>query len=358
MNRCYVIAEAGVNHNGSLTMAKQLVDAARNAGADAVKFQTFSAESLVVPAARKAQYQAIRTGEHGGQFDMLKALELSHSDFMNLAEHSRQAGIEFLSTAFDPAALEFLTRIAGVRYVKVPSGEITNLRLLLAAGHTGLPVLLSTGMANMGEIDAAIAALCHGAAEGGREPMSIDELTAARTSAAGRSLLERLTLLHCTTAYPVPSEQANLRAMDAMRAQFRVPIGYSDHTMGINASLAAAARGAVVIEKHITLDRNLPGPDHKASLEPDEFAVMVSSIREICKMLGTGEKVAMPAELENIDVARRSVVAARDIAEGEVFTPEMVDVKRPGGGLSPMRVWELYGTAARCNYRVNDKIIL
>ena len=304
----FVIAEAGVNHNGALDRALALIDTAADAGADAVKFQTFKASEIVAPGTATAAYQQRNTGE-GDQFDMLRRLELSLADWQALAAHCNGRGIEFMSTPFCADALTMLLGL-GMRRVKVPSGEVTNLPLLAAIGATQKPVVLSTGMATMAETAEAVAIL--------RDAGTTD-----------------LVVLHCTSEYPAPIAEINLRAMATMHAALGVPVGYSDHTQGIHVPVAAVAMGATVIEKHFTLDRTLPGPDHKASLEPDELARMIREIRDIGQALGNGEKMPSPTERETAQLVRRSWHAARPITAGAVIGPEDVALRRPAAGLPP-----------------------
>lgn len=327
----YIIAEAGVNHNGSFDLACRLVDAAKAAGADCIKFQTFRAQNLVSRNAGKADYQKDTTGD-GSQADMLTKLELSYDAFSRLKQYCGEVGITFLSTPFDLESAAFLDEL-GVPFWKIPSGEVTNLPYLEALAKTGRPVVMSTGMCEMGEIEAAIRVLReHGTAD--------------------------IRLLHCNTEYPTPFADVNLRAMETMRRAFSVEVGYSDHTKGIEVPIAAAALGATIIEKHFTLDRNMDGPDHKASLEPDELAAMVSAIRNIEQALGSGEKTASPSERKNIAVARKSIVAKRAIKAGERLTEDNLTVKRPGSGVSPMRWRDVLGTAAIRNFEEDEMIEL
>lgn len=314
MSRVFVIAEAGVNHNGDIALARALCDAAKATGADAVKFQTFRAEDLVVPGAPTAQYQKQQTGAQD-QFAMLRQLELSPEQHVLLRDHCHAIGIEFFSTPFSVAAVDLLVGL-GVRRMKLPSGELTHRALVEHACATGLPVLLSTGMATMDEIREAL-----------------DWARAARGS------LDGLTVLHCTSAYPAADEALNLTAITSMRADLGLPIGYSDHSLGIEASLAAVALGATVIEKHLTLGRRMPGPDHAASLEQAEFEAMVRGIRRIEAMRGDGVKAPRPQELDAARVARRSIVAACDIPAGAVLTPAMLACRRPASGIAP-REWD------------------
>jgi N-acetylneuraminate synthase len=347
MSGTFVIAEAGVNHNGSIERALEMVDVAARAGADAVKFQTFRAESLVTPGAVKAAYQQAGTGSEDGQFAMLKQLELSEGDYLCLADACKRAGIEFMSTAFDTESLRFLIESAGISRVKIPSGEITNPQLLIAAGRSGLPVLLSTGMATLAEIEDALDVLAFG-----RMPDAPSLRTSTLKGIYRGSELERtVTILQCTTVYPAPATDINLRAMDTFTTAFGLPVGFSDHSSGIAISLAAVGRGATVIEKHFTLDRGLPGPDHSASLEPVDLAKMISGIRLVEQALGSGQKVCLESEAQNAIVARRGVYAARDIAAGEPLELADMILLRPENGLSPMRLWDLVGTKARRAYR-------
>lgn len=355
--RTYIIAEAGVNHNGSLAMARKLIDAAAKAGADAVKFQTFRAEALVSGSAPKAAYQKRTTGSSGSQFQMLKKLELDEAAHRALASHCRSRGIQFLSTPFDEESIELLDQRIGVPLIKVSSGEITNGPLLLSAARTGKPIILSTGMSTLNEVRMALEVIAFGYTAKGTQRPSRAALRAAFRSPAGRrSLARNVTVLHCTTEYPAPVGDVNLRAMDTLRDAFGLPVGLSDHTEGIIIPAAAVARGASIIEKHFTLDRNLPGPDHRASLEPEELGSMVRAIRATEQALGSGRKVPAPSERRNVSVARRSIVASRDIRKGELLTTENIACKRPGSHISPMRYWDALGTTARKNYRKDEPI--
>lgn len=314
---CFVIAEAGVNHNGDLRLARQLVEAAAEAGADAVKFQTFQADRVVAPGAPKAEYQKRTSGAEESQLEMLKRLELSEDDHRALIEHSSQAGIVFLSTPFDESSADLLHRL-GVPAFKLPSGEITNLPFLEHVARKGLPILLSTGMSTLAEVDEAVRAIRDAA----NPP---------------------LALLHCVSNYPASPSDVNLRAMDTMRAAFSVPIGYSDHTLGDAITLAAVARGASIIEKHFTLDRGLPGPDHQASLEPGEIAALVRSIRSVEESLGTGRKEPAASESGTAAAARKSIAAARDLPAGHVIAAEDLARLRPGTGLAPAMLRHVVG---------------
>ena len=324
MGHVIVIAEAGVNHNGSIEIAKQLVDKAAEAGADLIKFQTFKSEKLVSRYARQADYQKKNIGKESddSQLSMLKKLELSEEDHKELMAYCQKKGIKFFSTAFDLESIDYLHSL-NLGLWKIPSGEITNYPYIKKIAGYGEPVILSTGMCELSDIKAAYKVL---ADNGIRK--------------------EQITILHCNTEYPTPYEDVNLRVMTALKDEFKVEVGYSDHTKGIEVPIAAVALGAIVIEKHFTLDRNMEGPDHKASLEPDELKAMVSAIRHIEQALGSGHKTVSESERKNITIARKSIVAACDIKAGEIFTEENLTVKRPGTGISPMRWEEIIGTKA------------
>lgn len=328
----FIIAEAGVNHNGSLEIAKALIDVAAQSGADAVKFQTFKADKLVSKTAQKASYQKQTTDADESQYAMIKKLELDERAHHELIDYCAQKNILFLSTPFDHESIDLLADL-GMEIFKIPSGEITNLPYLRHIGSLQKEVILSTGMATLDEIDAALHVL----------------------NTAGTAK-ERITVLHATTEYPCPMDEVNLRAMQTIRDTFDIRVGYSDHTRGIEIPIAAAAMGASVIEKHFTLDREMEGPDHKASLEPDELIAMVRSIRNIEKALGDGIKRPSPSELKNIPIARKSIVASRAIAEGERLSEENITIKRPGNGISPMRYDEIIGAVASKNYDEDEAI--
>ncbi len=351
-----IIAEAGVNHNGSRDLALRLVDAAAEAGADVAKFQIFRADALAAASAPKADYQVQTTGFGQGQLDMLRRLELGEEDFRAIQRRCRERGIRFLATPFDEQSLDDLTSKYNVDAIKLGSGEVTNAPLLLRAARTGRPVILSTGMSTLAEVEAALGVLAYGYAPT-QGPPSLDAFRKAFRSAAGQEALRcHVTLLHCTTEYPAVYEDVNLRAIDTLRATFGLPVGLSDHTPGIHVAVAAIARGAIAIEKHLTLDRNLPGPDHRASLEPGEFQQLVTAIRQVEAALGSDTKAPAPGELANVPVARRSLVAARDIHKGERFTTENLAVKRPGNGASPMRYWEWLGRIAERDYKKDQPL--
>ena len=331
-NRTLIIAEAGVNHNGDLELAKQLIDVAANAGADYVKFQTFSADRIVSRSALKAEYQQQTTDASETQYEMLKRLELSHEMHLELIKHCDKQSIKFLSTGFDIESVEFLVGL-GIDLIKIPSGEITNLPYLRFIGALGLPVILSSGMSTMDEIGDALKILEY----------------------AGLSRLQ-VTVLHCTTEYPTPMNEVNLRAIASIRNTFGVDVGYSDHTVGIEVSIAAVALGASVIEKHFTLDRSLPGPDHKASLEPNELIAMAKAIRNIEHSLGSGIKVPALSEIKNLHIVRKSIMAKQRIEKGEALSTSNLIVKRPGDGTSPMLWDQVIGQLASRDYLPDEAI--
>lgn len=335
MAHTLIIAEAGVNHNGSIQIAKKLVDAAVEAGVDIIKFQTFKADKLVSKDAKKAEYQKRNIGDgNDSQYDMLKKLELSHEDHQTLIAYCKEKGIRFWSTAFDFDSIDYLHSL-GLNLWKIPSGEITNYPFIRKIAKYRENVIMSTGMCVGEDIHKAINVL--------------NEFGVGK---------DQITVLHCNTQYPTPFEDVNLKAMLTIKKDFDVNVGYSDHTRGIEVPIAAVALGASVIEKHFTLDRNLPGPDHKASLEPAELKVMVGAIRNIEKVLGDGEKKVTVSERANITVARKSIVAACPIQKGELLTEDNITVKRPGTGISPMRWNEVIGTAATKDYSEEEQISL
>lgn len=344
--RCLIIAEAGVNHNGDMTTALQLVDRAAEAGADFVKFQTFRAGDLASAAAPKADYQVKGTGAGSGagegQLEMLSRLELSKQDHRDLIARCAERGVGFLSTPFDLKSLAFLTEDLGLKGLKLGSGELTNAPLLLAAARSGADIILSSGMGTLAEVEEALGVLAFGMS-GKDIPGRAAFAEALRDPAAWAALERRVTILHCTTEYPAPPEQTNLRAMTTLGQAFSLPVGYSDHTEGAAISLAAVALGATVLEKHFTLDRAMPGPDHAASLEPDELKRLVAAVRMVEVSLGSARKQPGLAECRNIAVARKSIVAARDLPAGHILKPEDLAMKRPGGGLSPMAFWDVIG---------------
>ena len=356
MNSTYIIAEAGVNHNGSPELAKKLVEAAAEAGANAVKFQTFRAEKLASASAQKAVYQKETTDAGESQVDMLRKLELPLDTYPELIALCKEKGVDFLSTPFEMDSLRFLVEECHIQKIKVPSGEITNGPFLLEIAQTGLPVILSTGMSTLCEVETALSVLAYGYLHDG-VPCCSEDFVRAYSEAQIRGILrEKVSLLHCTTEYPAPFDEVNLAAMETMKKAFGLPVGYSDHTEGIAIPLAAAARGAVIIEKHFTLDKTLPGPDHKASLAPDELAEMVRGIRQIEKAIGNGCKAPTVREWTNLAVVRKSLVAKRAIREGEVLSEDNLSVKRPASGTSPMRYWELLGKRASRDYKADESI--
>ena len=355
--RTLVIAEAGVNHNGSLQRALELVDAAAAAGADIVKFQTFRAGRLATRSAPKADYQKRETGTSESQLDMLRALELNEEGHHALISRCAEKDIEFLSTPFDHESLDLLVRTLDLPRLKLGSGDLTNAPLLLAIARSSKPLILSTGMATLSEVEEALGVLAFGYASDSDANPSITAFRSAYESDAGQQALRNnVALLHCTTEYPTPVGDVNLRAMDTLRQAFGLQVGYSDHTQGTAISLAAVARGANIVEKHFTLDRNLPGPDHKSSLEPEELADMVADIRQIEAALGNGIKRPAESERPNRIVARKSLVAARPIQAGERFSAENIDIKRPGGGVAPVRYWEFLGRQSPRPYAADEVI--
>lgn len=352
-----VIAEVGVNHNGSEELAIELVKAAKDAGADVVKFQTFNADKLATEQAKQAEYQKKNIGYEESQSDMLKRLELSEESYARLSKFCDELGVEFLSTAFDAESLTFLVEEIGIKRLKIPSGEITNAPFLLEHAQYGLPIIVSTGMASLADIERALGVIAFGYL-GCKEKPSEAEFSRAYLSDEGQALLrEKVSVLHCTTEYPAPMADINLNAMDTMARAFSLPVGYSDHSEGTTVPIAAVAKGAKIIEKHITLDRSAEGPDHLASMEPEEFAVMVQSIRDVSLALGNGVKGPRPSELKNKAVARRSIVAAKAIKAGQIFDESMIDVKRPGDGLSPFCYWEMLGRKASRDYIQGELIV-
>ena len=330
MDKVFIIAEAGVNHNGSFNIAKELVDTAKTAGVDAIKFQTFKAQNLVSKNADKANYQKANTGNSDKQIDMLKKLELSFEEFSSLKKYCDHLGIMFLSTPFDLESLEFLSTL-DIPLFKIPSGEITNLPYLIKIAQTKKDVILSTGMCEIEEIREAIEVL-------------------------KKYGTENISLLHCTTEYPTPFDEVNLNAMLTLKQTFNLNIGYSDHTQGIEVPVAAVAMGATIIEKHFTLDKNMDGPDHKASLNPQELMDMVSAIRNIEMAMGNGKKKPTKSEINNKKIARKSIVAVRNIKIGEVFTEDNITIKRPGDGISPMKWFDVLGKSASRDFQEDELI--
>jgi N-acetylneuraminate synthase/N,N'-diacetyllegionaminate synthase len=329
---CFIIAEAGVNHNGRVALAKKLIDVAAAAGADAVKFQTFRTENVITAGAAKARYQEQSTGADESQLEMIKKLELSQADFKKLSDYARRQGIIFLSTPFDKGSVDFLDKL-GVPAFKIASGEITNFPLLQYIARKKKPVILSTGMSTLGEI--------------------ADALDVIKAGGTGE-----IILLHCVSCYPARIQDTNLRVMETLRNAFKLPVGLSDHSPGVTIPVAAAALGACVIEKHFTLDKKLPGPDHKASLEPEELKAMVRAIRDVAGAMGSGKKRLTAEEKENKKAARRSIVAGRDIPAGTIITEAMLAIKRPGTGIEPKRLATIIGRKTKENIRRDELISL
>jgi N-acetylneuraminate synthase len=358
-DRVLIIAEAGVNHDGSLDRARALVDAAAAAGADIVKFQTFSADRIATRKVAKAAYQMAGAEPAESQHAMLRRLELDEAAHAALIEHCGDRGIEFLSTPFDLPSVDLLVRRHRLARLKISSGDLTNGPLLLHAARSGAALVVSTGMATLGEIEAALGVIAFATTAPDDAAPGAAAFAAAYASAAGRRRLrERVSLLHCTSQYPAPIDAVNLRAMDTMHAAFGLAVGYSDHTLGIAVAIAAAARGAAVIEKHFTLDRTLPGPDHRASLEPDELQRMVASIREVEAALGSTRKLPAECEQQTLAIARKRLVARRAIRRGERLAEDAIDVKRAEAGASAMRYWDALGRIADRDYAADDPIVL
>ncbi|WP_061255843.1 N-acetylneuraminate synthase [Leptospira interrogans] len=356
MSRVFIIAEAGVNHNGDLNMAKQLIDVAASSGADAVKFQTFIAEQVISRNAPKAEYQTRETGAFESQLEMIKKLEFNNKDHGVLIQYARSKGIEFLSTPFDLTSLNLLIKY-GLRTIKIPSGEITNLNFLLKISQVAKKIILSTGMSTLSDIELALGVIAFGFISKIDVVPKLEDFEKAFCSKVGRQALkERVTILHCTTEYPAPYNEVNLNAMDTIAQAYGLSVGYSDHTRGIHISLAAVARGAKVIEKHFTLNRNLPGPDHSASLEPNELDSLIRQIRDIETAIGDAVKRPTESEWKNRIVARRSLVASKPISKGELFTEENLSCKRPGNGISPLKYWEYLGQPSQFSYTVDELI--
>ncbi|WOF74537.1 N-acetylneuraminate synthase [Parvibaculaceae bacterium PLY_AMNH_Bact1] len=355
MNHVTVIAEAGVNHNGSLERAIEMVDVAADIGVDVVKFQTFNAEALVTRSAPKADYQKETTDKSETQLDMLRALELDEHAHRALIQRCSEKGVQFLSTPFDLDSLDLLANDLGVATLKVGSGELTNAPLLHACAKAGRDLILSTGMATLNEVETMLGVVAHGyLGECAPSEMAFKE---AFKSEAGKTVLKsRVKLLHCTSSYPTPDVDVNLRAIETLRAKFDLPVGFSDHSEGIVHAIASVAIGACIIEKHYTLDKELPGPDHKASATPEELKGLVEGVRRVSAGLGDGNKEPRPAEISNMAIGRKSLVACKAINAGDIFTTENLTVKRPGTGLRPELYWSLLGTHAARAYAPDDMI--
>lgn len=355
-DKVYIIAEAGVNHNGSLDLARKLIDVAVEAKADAVKFQTFKTNLCITRSAKRAQYQ-MKEGETETQFDMVKKLELSETDFIELQRYCEKRNIHFLSTAFDLPSLKFLSEQLEVPVIKIPSGDVLNGPLLLAAAKTGKPILLSSGMCDLSDVEQALGVLAFGMLDDSSKTPGYENFKFALHSAEGwQKLADSVSILHCTTEYPAPFSDVNLNAMETLRAAFRLTVGISDHSEGIEVPTAAVALGANVVEKHFTLDRNMPGPDHKASLSPGCLADMVLAIRNVSDSLGTGRKQPCQSELKNIEIARKYLVAAQPIQAGQRFKEEDIIAKRAKKGISPIHYWDIVGQISDRNYAVDEII--
>jgi len=352
-----IIAEAGVNHNGSKDLAFKLVKAAHAAGADIVKFQTFKAKNLVTKSAEQAEYQTRNTGIDESQFEMLSRLELDYDTHKALVAYCTELGIEFLSTAFDTESLHFLVNDLKLKILKIPSGELTNAPFILDHARTGCDLIVSTGMASLAEVEAALGVIAFGLTDTSNLQPNEQAFAEAYNSEVGQDALKsKVTLLHCTTEYPAPINEINLNAMQTLGSAFNLTTGYSDHSAGITIPIAATALGAQLIEKHFTLDKSMPGPDHKASLEPDELTAMVQAIRDVEQALGNGIKGPQPSEIKNKPIARKSLVAAEAMKAGDIFTENNLTIKRPGSGISPYLYWSLLGKKAQQDYVEGDLI--
>jgi len=356
----YIIAEAGVNHNGSKDEAFQLIDVAVAAGANAVKFQTFKTENLVTRSVEKVSYQKQTTNINETHFEMLKRLELAYEDYFELSNYCKNRNIDFLSTAFDLESLDFLVKEINVKTLKIPSGEITNGPLLLAHAQTGCDIILSTGMATLGEVENALSVLAFGLLNGTNSSNKPTKklFQKAYLSAKGYQILrKKVTILHCTSEYPSNLNEININAMQTMRNAFGLKTGYSDHSDGLIVPIVAAALGAELLEKHFTLDKAAQGPDHKASLEPSELKDMVLSVRSVQQIMGDGRKVPSLSELKNLPLIRKSLVASTEIKKGECFSEKNLEVKRSGSGISPMEFWDILGRPSPKNF-IKDELII
>jgi N-acetylneuraminate synthase len=355
LKKIRIIAEAGVNHNGDINIAKELIRAASDAGADVVKFQTFKAELLVSKIAKKANYQInADPSSDNSQLSMLKKLELKKEEYIELRDYSQKLNIEFMSTAFDSESLNFLVSELGLKVLKIPSGEITNSPFILEHARSKCNLIISTGMASLEEVENCLRIVAYGFLNDKGFPSESDLLTCL--DEAKDLLRERVTLLHCTTEYPAPIKDVNLNAINTLNKEFGIPSGYSDHTEGINISIAAAAKGACLIEKHFTLDRDMKGPDHKASLEPHDLKDMIDAIRVIEIALGDGIKISQESENINKIAARKSIVAIKDINKTESFNQDNIGIKRPGNGIAPAKYWDYLGKKSQKIYHEGDLI--
>jgi N-acetylneuraminate synthase len=348
-----IIAEAGINHNGCYETAIKLVNEAIKAKADIIKFQIFNSSSLVTPNAEKAEYQKENTEKEDSQLSMLRSLELSNSEFIKIKDHCEKNNIEFLATAFDDNSLNFLTDTLNVNYLKIPSGELTNLPFIMRHAKKNIPLIISTGMANNVDIENALAVITYARNFPNKTPKNFNEL---KILAQDLPPPNNITLLHCTTSYPTPFEDANLLAIKTMQDKFKCDIGYSDHTQGILAPVIATSLGAKIIEKHITLDKTQPGPDHSSSIDTNELKQMISAIRQTKTLLGSHEKKISFSESKNLVSARKSIVASKSVEKGELLNSKNLTCKRPGNGTPPEKYWELLNTKATRSYKENDKV--
>jgi len=355
----YVIAEAGVNHNGDIKLAKKLIEVASKANADAIKFQTFKSNKLVSKFAPKAEYQIKNTKNTGNQLKMLKKLELNYEDFYILREYCRKKKIDFITTAFDLESLDFIVNKLKVNILKIPSGEITNLPYILKCALSGLDIILSTGMSNLKEIKVALGVIAFGYinSKNLKHKPTLKNFKKAFMSKKGKQIIKnKVTVLHCSTEYPVPIEDINLNAMLKIAKVLDVDVGYSDHSKGITVPIIATSIGAKIIEKHFTLDKKMKGPDHKASLDPDELKNMVNEIKKVKIIKGIHEKKPYKSEQKNMIIARKSLVANKKIKKGEYFTENNLVIKRPGSGISPYKYWQILGKIAKKNYEKDELI--
>lgn len=353
-----IIAEAGVNHNGQVELAKELIRAAARADADAIKFQTFTPELVATGTAPKAVYQRVTTSTDETQLEMIRALQLPLDCYQDLLSLADTEGLQFLSTPFDQPSLQFLVHELGLKEIKIPSGEVTNLPFLVQVGRTGARVILSTGMSDLAEIGTALDALSYGACEAVEPGAASDFEGFRRTNEGFQWLVRNVELLHCTTEYPAPLEDINLRAMATMVDQFGLPVGLSDHSKGVNVAIAAAALGACTLEKHLTLSRQMAGPDHTASVEPDEFAQLVIGVREVENALGSPVKQVTPSELANRDLVRRGLVAARDLPAGHALGPGDLIAIRPENSHKPKEYWDLLGARTKKSIERGGSIVV
>ncbi len=352
----YIIAEAGVNHNGSIELAKALIDKAVEAKADAIKFQTFKAKNIIKNDVEKVPYQLKTTAKDETQYQMLKKLELSIEEHQILIDHSQKKGIQLLSTPFDIDSLNLLVHRFRLPFLKISSGDITDAPLLLMAAQSQLPIILSTGMSTLGEVEKALSVLAYGYLSA-EAPSSIQDFENAYHSIDGQKRLrEKITLLHCTSEYPAPYTDINLLAMDTLRKSFGLQVGYSDHSIGISIPIAAVARGASIIEKHFTIDKNLPGPDHQASLEPAQLKEMILSIRDVEQALGSPIKAPSLSEIKNRMLVRKSLVVAKPVNKGEIFSKDNLTCKRPEFGISPFEYWNWIGRKAKKVYQQDEEV--